>query len=138
MVKNQSFLKNKKTNIIIFQNANHVKVDDIVNKWKQPDSFSDNVVISFIHSPIETGYYGRFIAPLTSSVNDNSYFFICDDDIIWGNKFFENMARVVNDGFLATRNGRIIRDNYDTYSLFKFDFQACYNEDIEHDFGGQT
>ena len=138
MVKNQSFLKNKKTNIIIFQNSNHVNVDDIVNKWKQPDSFSDNVVISFIHSPIETGYYGRFIAPLTSSVNDNSYFFICDDDIIWGNKFFENMARVVNDGFLATRNGRIIRDNYDTYSLFKFDFQACYNEDIEHDFGGQT
>ena len=111
MVKNQSFLKNKKTNIIIFQNSNHVNADDIVNKWKQPDSFSDNVVISFIHSPIETGYYGRFIAPLTSSVNDNSYFFICDDDIIWGNKFFENMARVVNDGFLATRNGRIIRDN---------------------------
>ena len=39
MVKNQSFLKNKKTNIIIFQNSNHVNVDDIVNKWKQPDSF---------------------------------------------------------------------------------------------------
>ena len=137
MVKNQSFLKNKKTNIIIFQNANHVKVDDIVNKWKQPDSFSDNVVISFIHSTIETGYFGRFIAPLTSSVNDNSYFFICDDDIIWGNRYFENMARVVNDGFLATRNGRIITEDYKTYSVFNKDhLQACFNEDIEHDFGG--
>ena len=63
-VKSQSILRNKKTNIIIFQNSNHINVEDIVNKWKQSDSFSDDVVITFIQSPIETGYFGRFIAPL--------------------------------------------------------------------------
>ena len=120
LVKTQTFLKNKKTNIIIFQNNDHVNVDDIVNKWKQPNSFSEQVVINFIHSPIETGYFGRFLAPLTSSVNDNSYFFICDDDIVWGRRYFENMARVINEGSLATRNGRIITENYQTYSIFKF------------------
>ena len=140
LVKTQTFLKNKKTNIIIFQNNDHVNVDDIVNKWKQPNSFSEQVVINFIHSPIETGYFGRFLAPLTSSVNDNSYFFICDDDIVWGRRYFENMARVINEGSLATRNGRIITENYQTYSIFKFNQgekeQVCFNEDIEHDFGG--
>ena len=113
-VKNQSILKNKKTNIIIFQNSNHTYVDDIVNKLKQYDNFSGKVDITFIKSPIETGYFGRFIVPLISSVKSNSYFFICDDDIIWGNKYFENMLRVVNEGFLTTRNGRIITDNYNT------------------------
>ena len=111
-VKNQSILKNKKTNIIIFQNSNHTNIDDIVNKWKQNNYFSDKVDITFIHSPIETGYFGRFIVPLTSSVRSDSYFFICDDDIIWGKRYFENMARVVNEGSLATRNGRIIGQQY--------------------------
>ena len=96
-VKNQSILKNKKTNIIIFQNSNHLNINDIVDKWKQSDSFSSKVDITFIQSPIETGYFGRFIIPLTSSVWSNSYFFICDDDIIWGNRYFENMIRVVNE-----------------------------------------
>jgi len=140
LVKNQTFLKNKKTNIIIFQNSYHVNVDDIVNKWKQPDSFSEQVVINFIHSPIETGYFGRFLAPLTSPVNDNSYFFICDDDIVWGRRYFDNMARVINEGYLATRNGRIITEDYRTYSIFRLNLrekeQVCFNEDIEHDFGG--
>ena len=81
---------------------------------KQYDNFSGKVDITFIKSPIETGYFGRFIVPLISSVKSNSYFFICDDDIIWGNKYFENMLRVVNEGFLTTRNGRIITDNYNT------------------------
>ena len=50
------------------------------------------------------------------------------------------MARVINEGSLATRNGRIITENYQTYSIFKFNQgekeQVCFNEDIEHDFGG--
>ena len=136
-VKNQSILKNKKTNIIIFQNSNHINIDDIVNKWKQQNIFTDKVDITFIHSPIETGYFGRFIIPLTSSVNSNSYFFICDDDVIWGNKYFENMVRVVNEGHLATRNGRIVNEHYKEMSIAKVGKkQICYNEDIEYDFGG--
>ena len=139
-VKNQSILKNKKTNIIIFQNSNHLNIHEMVNKWKQTDSFSDKVDITFIQSPIETGYYGRFIIPLTSSVSSNSYFFICDDDIIWGNRYFENMIRVVNEGSLATRNGRLINEKYEeegtVYIKGQYNKQVCFNEDIEYDFGG--
>lgn len=140
-VKNQSILKNKKTNIIIFQNSNHLNINEIVNKWKQSDVFTDNVDITFIHSTIETGYFGRFLIPLTSSVGSNSYFFICDDDVIWGNRYFENMIRVVNEGSLATRNGRIITKNYEEIEVAyngKWVYQQiCYDEDIEYDFGGQ-
>ena len=139
-IKNQSILKNKKTNIIIFQNSNHININDIVNKWKYSNIFKEKVDINFIQSPIETGYFGRFIIPLTSNIRDDSYFIICDDDIIWGNRYFENMIRVVNEGSLATRNGRIITENYKekalTYNDQKFDQQLCFNEDIEYDFGG--
>ena len=139
-IKNQSILKNKKTNIIIFQNSNHVYITDIINKWKKSEIFSEKVDISYIQSPIETGYFGRFIIPLTSSVRGNSYFIICDDDVIWGRRYFENMIRVVNEGSLATRNGRIIRQNFKEKIIpskgFKKNIQVCYNEDIEYDFGG--
>ena len=139
-IKNQSILRNKKTNIIILQNSNHININDIVNKWKYSDLFKEKVEITFIQSPIETGYFGRFIIPLTSSVQDSSYFIICDDDVIWGSKYFENMIRVVNEGSLATRNGRIISKNLReiamTYHNQKYDKQICYNEDIEYDFGG--
>ena len=139
-IKNQSILKNKKTNIIIFQNSNHININDIVNKWKYSNIFKEKVDINFIQSPIETGYFGRFIIPLTSNIRDDSYFIICDDDVIWGNRYFENMIRVVNEGSLATRNGRIITEKYKekslTYNDQKFDQQLCFNEDIEYDFGG--
>ena len=140
-VKNQSILKNKTTNIIIFQNSNHIDIIDIINKWNNSDIFSSKVDITFIQSPIETGYFGRFIIPLTSSVRSNSYFIICDDDIIWGKRYFENMLRVVDEGSLATRNGRIINNNFIESSpaskAWKQNIQVCYDEDIEYDFGGQ-
>jgi len=142
-IKDQSILKNKKTNIIVFQNSNYVNVSDIINKWKKSEMFSEKVVISFIQSPIETGYFGRFIIPLTSSVRSDSYFFICDDDVIWGKRYFENMLRVVNEGSLATRNGRIIDENFEEYSpvpakITKINIHICYDEDIQYDFGGHT
>ena len=138
-ITNQSILK-KKTNIIIFQNANHINVNDIVNKWKNSVSFLEKINITFIQAPFETGYFRRFIIPLTSSVSSNSYFFICDDDIIWGNRYFENMKRVVDEGFLCTSNGRIItkdfRTNCGAHIRRKHFSQVCFNEDIEYDFGG--
>ena len=140
-VKNQSILKNKKTNIIIFQNSNHTNISDIVEKWKKPGVFSDMVDITFIQSPIETGYFGRFLIPLTSKVESSTYFIICDDDVIWGNRYFENMLRIVNEGSLATRNGRIIMDIDGRYitpakSAWRKHIQVCFDEDIEYDFGG--
>jgi UDP-N-acetylglucosamine 2-epimerase len=138
-VKRQSILKNKKTNIIIFQNYHHISITDIIEKWKKPKMFKDQVDITFIQSPFETGYFGRFLAPLTSLVKENAYFIICDDDVIWGDRYFENMIRVVNEGSLATRNGRLIDDNFNEFipdEISKPGFEICFNEDIEYDFGG--
>ena len=87
-VKRQSILKEKKTNIIIFQNSNHTDINDIIKKWKQPDKFNENVKLTIIKSPIETGYFGRFISPLTASITSDTYFIICDDDVIWGDRYF--------------------------------------------------
>ena len=139
-IKRQSILKQKKTNIIVFQNFYHINIDKIVEEWKKPGTFTEQVIITFIKSPIETGYFGRFIAPLISPVNNNAYFIICDDDVIWGDRYFENMIRVVNEGFLATRNGRLINKEYQEIGpidkIFQKDNQVCFNEDIEYDFGG--
>ena len=59
---------------------------------------------------------------------------------MWGNRYFENMIRVVNEGSLATRNGRIINENFEeiieVYKKGGLDKQVCFNEDIEYDFGG--
>ena len=139
-IKRQSILKNKKTNIIVFQNFNHINIDKIIEEWKKPGTFDDQTILTFIKSPIETGYYGRFITPLISPVTNNAYFIVCDDDIIWGDRYFENMIRVVNEGFLATRNGRLINKQYEEISpknkIYKRGNQVCFNEDIEYDFGG--
>ena len=139
-IKNQSILKNKTTNIIIFQNSNHVNINDIVEKWKQPNIFNDQVNITFIQSPIETGYFGRFLIPLTSSVRGETFFFICDDDVLWGNRYFENMARVITEGYFAVRTGRIIEENFHDmnvgFTIPNYDKQVCFNDDIENDFGG--
>ena len=140
-VKNQSILKNKKTNIIIFQNYNHINIKDIVDKWKKSNIFKDKVDITFIQSPLETGYFGRFLIPLTSSVRGETYFFICDDDVLWGNKYFENMVRVINEGHFAVRTGRFIDEHFEEINIgFEIAYtnnQICFNEDIENDFGGQ-
>ena len=140
-VKRQSILKTKRTNIIVFQNFNHIDVNDIINKWKKPDAFLEKVNLTFIQSPFETGYFGRFLIPLTSTVTNNAYFIICDDDVIWGDRYFENMIRVVDEGYLATRNGRIVDKNFNEISpiadkAWKLNTHICYNEDIEYDFGG--
>ncbi len=139
-IKRQSILKQKKTNIIVFQNFHHINIDKTIEEWKKPGTFSDQVTITFIKSPIETGYFGRFISPLVSPVTNNAYFIVCDDDVIWGDKYFENMIRVVNQGFLATRNGRLITKTYKSIAPNSKAFikhnQVCFNEDIEYDFGG--
>ena len=143
-IKRQSIIetkKYKKIKIIIFQNSNHIDITDIIKRWNMSNIFSDKVKICYINSPFETGYFGRFLAPLTSTVTSNSYFIICDDDIIWGDRYFENMIRLVDEGFLATRNGRLIDQNFNEICpICEFidggQVQACYNEDIEYDFGG--
>ena len=53
------------------------------------------------------------------------------------------MIRVVDEGSLATRNGRIILKNFYTATPVpkkgcRKNCQICYNEDIEYDFGGHV
>ena len=139
-VKRQSIIKNMKVNLIVFQNSNHVDIRGIIDKWKKNKMMPENIIITHIQSPIETGYYGRFLIPLTSQITNNASFIICDDDVVWGDRYFENMLRVVGEGYLATRNGRIIDPiSYESvskaYDAIK-KYQICFDEDIEHDFGG--
>ena len=139
-VKRQSIINDKKINLIIFQNSYHTDVRKIIDKWNKQKLFPENLVLTHIQSPLETGYYGRFLIPLTSSVKNNSFFIICDDDIIWGDRYFENMIRVVNSGSLATRNGRIVNWSFQSISKALYSYKRqhiCYDEDIEYDFGGQ-
>ena len=44
-VKSQSILKNKRTNIIIFQNSNHLNIEHIVNEWKKPKNFLIKLIL---------------------------------------------------------------------------------------------
>ena len=139
-IKRQSIIERFKINIVIFQNSNHINITDIIKKWNK-SIFNSNVKITYMHSQFETGYFGRFLSPLMSSVTTDAYFIICDDDVIWGDRYFENMIRVVNEGYLATRNGRLIDSNFIDISpnsnmAWRKNIQVCYDEDIEYDFGG--
>ena len=143
-ISRQSFIesnKDKKINIIIFKNSNHLDINNVIKKWNVSNIFSEKVKINYINSPFEIGNFWRFLVPLTSPVTTNAYFIICDDDdVIWGDRYFENMIRVVDEGFLATRKGRLIDQNFKenspiSSSVLKDKVQACFNEDIEYDFG---
>jgi UDP-N-acetylglucosamine 2-epimerase (non-hydrolysing) len=141
MIENQSVLKRfKNIVIVVFQNGNHINISTTVEKWKLR-LHASHVNVDFIHSIIETGYYGRFLAPLSVNAHTNSYFILLDDDIIFGKHYFANMLRVVDEGFLATRNGRFFDKNLiesyeDTVKLMKEGMQVTWEEDIEYDFGG--
>lgn len=120
--------------IVIFQNGDHIYFD-----YSQYSNNKQNIHIEYIHSVIETGYFARFIIPLLCNIKESSYFFIIDDDIRWGNYYFNNMIELVDKGFLATRNGRLI-DKEGNYKAILFDelknMPILYNEHIEFDFGG--
>lgn len=133
LIKNQTILKWMNVSIIIFQNANHINITSEVTEWIINNT---NILTFKIQSLYETGYYGRFLVPLTFH-NSNSYFIICDDDVIFGSEYFENMLRVVDNGNLATRNGRFIDINSQEIIADKFirGF-ITWEEDLECDFGG--
>jgi hypothetical protein len=96
-----------------------------------------------------TGYYGRFLAPLLSDVRPDGYFVVCDDDVIFGTKYLENMARVVDAGSLAVRVGRFLGkvtqrgEGYEEHvgvsvKGWQSGIQVSNAEDVEYDFGGQV
>lgn len=147
MLNAQSLLKRiKRTCVIVFQNGAHVDVGPVVKKWSAREAWgASNVEVTFIHSPhVETGYYGRFLTPLTANAAKGAYFVVADDDILWGTHYLENMIRVVDEGYLATRNGRFVhpdgREDYiaDPYSFWKKGLKVTFEVDADYDFGGHT
>jgi len=142
------------TCILIFQNGAHVDATETINKWSSPSAWKPyNVHLKHIHSPhVETGYYGRFAAPLTANVvNGDAYFIVADDDIVWGSRYLENMIRVVNEGYFATRNGRFVTldgvedfiedpefPGKQPYSYWTKGLRINFEEDADYDFGGHT
>lgn len=135
LVSQQSIINSYNIHIIIFQSGLYNNISNDINKWFKSNNFD----YIFIHSTIETGFYGRFLAPLVSYTTKNSYFIIIDDDVMWGNKYFENMLRVVDSGSLAVRMGRIITKESKELivePVWKVLLPVTYNEDIEYDFGG--
>ena len=81
MMAKQTLLQQRpdfKTNIIIFQNSDHLDVTGIVEKWSNNHARwgAADVVVTYINSPIPTGYFGRFLAPLLSNVREDGYFIV--------------------------------------------------------------
>ena len=137
--------------LLVFQNGDHVNVTDVVSTWSAPGRWgAARVSVRHVHSTIATGYYGRFLAPLLASVRDDSYFIVCDDDMIFGSRYISNMLRVVDGGNLATRNGRFV--SYHNNAAGEFccvgdsagaseqgfqpGLQSAFAEDIPYDYGG--
>jgi len=140
MIRQQSCLVAQKVAVVLFQNGDHVNISSIVDHWKQKSAWlEDTVDLLHIFSQFETGYYGRFLAPLSLATHPESTFIIMDDDIIFGSRYFENMLRVVQEGSLATRNGRFLDENLnerDWRGYFVEGPVDTYNEDDTYDFGG--
>lgn len=142
MIRKQSALKEGTIAVILFQNGEHVNVSSIVDKWKDKSMWvQSNVDLLHVFSKVETGYYGRFLGPFTVETTADAAFIILDDDIIFGNKYFENMLRVVKDGYLATRNGRFLASDSQEYDWRRSWMEGdvdTFNEDDEYDFGGHV
>lgn len=134
LVSRQSIRKSYSIHIIVFQSGLYNNISNVINIWRNNHKFN----VTYIHSTIETGFYGRFLAPLVSYTTENSYFIIVDDDVMWGDKYFENMIRVVNSNSLAVRMGRLINRNYVEIIVERMRklIPVTYNEDIEYDYGG--
>jgi UDP-N-acetylglucosamine 2-epimerase (non-hydrolysing) len=138
-----------KTNIIVFQNSDHLDVAGIIKEWTDSHALWEaaDVVVTYINSPIPTGYFGRFLAPLLSNVRGNGYFVVCDDDVLFGSKYLENMLRVVDDGYLAIRVGRFVgwdasKERHGEHMGMSMHgwrqgVQVTFEDDIKYDFGGQ-
>jgi len=140
MIRQQSALDRGRIAVLLFQNGDHADITSIVERWKQRSKWSpNNVDLLHVFSKVETGYYGRFLGPLLVQSSADSSFILLDDDIILGNRYFENMLRVVSEGHLATRNGRFLDRETNEYDMRRSWIEGpvdTFNEDDAYDFGG--
>lgn len=152
MLSKQSLLRRPgfRTTIVVFQNGHHLDVRSTIDEWqsnRQERWGTADVVVEHIQSPLATGYYGRFLVPLLAKVHSNGYFIVCDDDVIFGARYLENMIRVVDTGSLAVRVGRFVTSDTTNADAITESFgmggdkapkgfQVTNEEDVVYDFGG--
>ena len=106
MIANQTALVGQKAVVILFQNGEHVDITETKNECRDKSFWQGrDVDILHVHSKVESGYYGRFLSPLSVASSKEAFFILLDDDILFGNRYFENMLRVVRDGSLAQEMG---------------------------------
>ena len=136
-----------RVNVLVFQNSNHVDVASVVGEWSSAARWGGrDVTVTFVQSPMATGYYGRFLAPLMTDVRKDTYWVITDDDLIWGAHYITNLLRVVDAGQLAVRVGRFIVPAPEhgwadvpgaSAQAWVDGAQVAFEEDVVYDFGGQ-
>eukprot|EP00285_Hemiselmis_virescens_P014177 CAMPEP_0173381060 /NCGR_PEP_ID=MMETSP1356-20130122/3557_1 /TAXON_ID=77927 ORGANISM="Hemiselmis virescens, Strain PCC157" /NCGR_SAMPLE_ID=MMETSP1356 /ASSEMBLY_ACC=CAM_ASM_000847 /LENGTH=478 /DNA_ID=CAMNT_0014334803 /DNA_START=222 /DNA_END=1655 /DNA_ORIENTATION=- len=142
MVRMQTALKGRTVDVVAFQNGRHVDVRHNVTKWQLAETWGGNdVVVTFVPSSVETGYYGRFLAPFLVDVKDHAYFWVFDDDVIFGNRYLANCMRVIDTGNLAVRNGRYMVGKHEGLGLvgeqgWKDKWQVTWDDDLSYDYGG--
>jgi hypothetical protein len=132
--------------VFVFQNGNYIDVSQIITDWNRKDK---KFKIMYIQSKVQTGYYGRFLAPLMAhqASHENILFAILDDDVIFGSRYFENCRRIVEvQSALCTRNGRFVQPKGNGMWLehggssergWNYDGQpVTWDEDVIYDFGG--
>mmetsp|Transcript_31363 Transcript_31363/g.75858 ORF Transcript_31363/g.75858 Transcript_31363/m.75858 type:complete len:778 (-) Transcript_31363:147-2480(-) len=140
MLQPQTAFKGRKTHVIIFQNGKHQNIDANATKWEERGIWGgSDVTVTFTHSTLETGYYGRFLAPLIVNSQPGAYWWIFDDDVIFGNRYLENCIRVVDSGSIAVRNGRFVGNKREVapgMEAWHDNYQATWDDDIAYDFGG--
>ena len=138
MTSRQSTLPLHNPAILVVQNGVHLNIKDSLKKWEMHTWVGGHPKIYHVHSHIETGYYGRFLTPMFVQTTLDANFIVLDDDILFGSRYFENLLRVVNDGFLATRNGRLLDENLTEFDNVNWAGGPVdtFDEDDEYDFGG--
>ncbi len=67
----------------MFQNSNYINVSDVLAAWALDTEAAKIMNVSYIQSPVPTGYYGRFVVPL---LGNGKYFAVFDDDVIFGSR----------------------------------------------------
>lgn len=139
---NQSALKNRRSNIVIFHNGNHQDVSSVIDSLREPLR-KQGIKLTYVHTEIETGYFGRFLMPLAIDTCPGAYWFVNDDDVLFGPHYYDNMIRVVNDGFLCGRVGRVL-DSDQNNKEQGHDMRhvprdtITFEEDLECDYVGQV
>ena len=142
MLSKQTVLRTHRVCVTVFQNAIHLNVGPILDKWRQYVARTNAFALDYVVSHLETGYFGRFGIPLTAyGARTATYWAVFDDDVIYGSRYLENSIRVNDEGYFCTRNGRMVDKSgkevvLNSQGWREIRLQANTDYDPDWDFGG--